>query len=67
MYSIDTITEAIKKLPITEQNKLFELIDNNAELLGKIFYGLPILDFINEGIDTQHEMINLYIYWKSNR
>jgi len=67
MYTLESLTTAVNSLNVVEQGILFQLLTDNAELFGKILPDLPLLQYINDGLDDQNDIIKLYIYWKSNK
>jgi hypothetical protein len=62
---IDILTQNVLNLDQHEQDTLFRVLTENAELLIKVIPTAPLLAYIVSGsTDTNHSIIQAYDAWK---
>ena len=62
---IDVLTQNILNLEKTEQDTLFRVLTENADLLIKVIPTAPLLAYIVSGsTDTDYAIIQAYDAWK---
>ena len=65
MYRLEFITKNVLTLTAEEQDLLFKILTNHADLMSKILPDLPLLDFIRTGnTPYDHEIIEAYTKWR---
>ena len=64
---IDYITHNAMQLTADEQDQLFKVVTENAELFDKVMPDYPLIKLILHGTtDSNHEIIQAYVAWKSD-
>ena len=66
MYTIDNLTERVGQLSEQEQQQLFHLITEHAELLNKVLPDMPLLAHILNNTSSDHQLVQSYVQWKNN-
>jgi hypothetical protein len=62
---IDTLTQNALSLTETEQDSLFRMLTDYADILTKIIPNAPLLDYIVTGIPQSDDpIIRAYVAWK---
>jgi len=63
---MNTLDQNVMNLNKRDQDRLFRLLRDNADLLIKVIPNLPLLEYIQTGtIDSsEHEIIQAYMAWK---
>lgn len=65
MYSVEKLTENIRRLTDSELQQLFQLLTDNAELLNKVMPEVPLIRHIIEDTgNTDNSLIRAYNNWK---
>lgn len=66
MYSIDSLTSNLMALSEAERNTLFQLINDHADLLNKVFPELPLINHVlNNTGNEENPLIYTYNRWKN--
>ena len=64
---IDTLNQNIQNLSQSEQEQLFKLLSENANILIKLIPDAPLLKYITSGYTTNNDpVIQAYDAWKKN-
>ena len=64
---IETLTQNISKLNVSEQHQLFKMLSDNAGILIKLIPNAPLLEYIVNGhTDNTNPIIQAYAIWKNN-
>ena len=64
---IETLTQNISKLTVSEQHQLFRMLTDNANILIKLIPNAPLLEYIVNGhTDNTNPIIQAYVIWKNN-
>ena len=66
MYTVNGLTEIVMNLTEQEQQKLFQLVTDNAELLIKVMPDMPLLQHIMNNTESDNQLIQSYSSWKNN-
>jgi hypothetical protein len=66
MYTITNLTQATSGLSLEDQQKLFQLITDNAELFNKVMPDMPLIRHILNNTDSDHPLVQLYVQWKNS-
>jgi hypothetical protein len=63
---MNTLDQNVMNLNKRDQDRLFRLLRDNADLLIKVIPNLPLLEYIQTGtIDSSdHKIIQAYMAWK---
>ena len=63
---MNTLDQNVINLDKRDQDRLFRLLRDNADLLIKVIPNLPLLEYIQTGKinSSDHEIIQAYIAWK---
>ena len=63
---IDTLNQNIRNLSQNEQEQLFKLLTENANILIKLIPDAPLLKYITSGYTTDNDpVIQAYSAWKN--
>jgi len=63
---IETLTQNISMLNVSEQHQLFKMLSDNAGILIKVIPNAPLLEYIVNGhTDNTNPIIQAYITWKN--
>jgi len=64
---IETLTQNISMLNVSEQHQLFKMLSDNAGILIKVIPNAPLLEYIVNGhTDNTNPIIQAYATWKNN-
>lgn len=64
---IETLTQNISKLTVSEQHQLFRMLTDNANILIKLIPNAPLLEYIvNGNTDNTNPIIQAYAIWKAD-
>jgi len=63
---MNTLDQNVMNLNKRDQDRLFRLLRDNADILVKVIPNIPLLEYIQTGkIDSSdHEIIQAYMAWK---
>ena len=64
---MNTLDQNVMNLSKQDQDRLFRLLRDNADILTKVIPNLPLLEYILSGTTNfaEHEIIQAYSAWKS--
>ena len=63
---IETLTQNISMLNVSEQHQLFKMLSDNAGILIKVIPNALLLEYIVNGhTDNTNPIIQAYITWKN--
>ena len=64
---IETLTQNVSKLTVSEQHQLFKMLTDNANILIKLIPNAPLLEYIVNGqTGNTNPIIQAYVTWKNN-
>jgi len=63
---MNTLDQNVINLNKRDQDRLFRLLTDNADLLVKVIPNIPLLEYIQTGKinSSDHEIIQAYMAWK---
>jgi hypothetical protein len=63
---MNTLDQNVMNLNNRDQDRLFRLLRDNADILVKVIPNIPLLEYIHTGkINSgEHEIIQAYMTWK---
>ena len=63
---MNTLDQNVINLNKRDQDRLFRLLTDNADLLIKVIPNIPLLEYIQAGTpeSSDHEIIQAYMAWK---
>jgi hypothetical protein len=65
MYSLDALTNNAVRLTPEEQDQLFTMLTENAQLINKLVPGMPLIEYIVTGTKrTSNPLFYAYETWK---
>jgi hypothetical protein len=65
---VNTLDQNVMNLSKRDQDRLFRLLRDNADILIKVMPNLPLLEYIRSGTinSTNNPIIRAYDAWKNN-
>jgi len=63
---MNTLDQNVMNLNRREQDRLFRILRDNADILVKVIPNIPLLEYIQTGKinSSEHEIIQAYMAWK---